>query len=381
MAQALTRAAGAFLFACAFAPAARIGYLVYPANLIAWAIAFGKTEETAAPDATNGTSSEPRPGDVILDRVRRSRAPSVRWRWPARCPARRSGSGWDPPPAVSVHRVSPASARRPARRTEPRSVIKGRMSSAPSSLAAASASSVVTGGASTVNSTLTSEPSSSVMSTSTSRTVARSSPRHPHPRGRTAGCPRSRSVPRSPRGSCPRRGEGGSPRRRSRRPRPCASTRFIGGEPTNAATNRFAGLVEQLLRRVDLLEEAVAQDGDAVAQGHRLDLVVRDVDGGGPQALVQARELAPASARGASRRGWTAARPSGRPRVRGPSPGPSPPAGADRRRAPRASARGGARCRALCDLVERCSARPSAPGGASGRTPMFSSTVMCGYRA
>ena len=54
MAQACTRAAGAFLFACAFAPAARVGYLVYPANLIAWAIAFRQAQEMAAPNATEG---------------------------------------------------------------------------------------------------------------------------------------------------------------------------------------------------------------------------------------------------------------------------------------------------------------------------------------
>jgi hypothetical protein len=33
-----------------------VGYLVYPANLIVWAIAFGKTEETAEPDATKGAA-------------------------------------------------------------------------------------------------------------------------------------------------------------------------------------------------------------------------------------------------------------------------------------------------------------------------------------
>lgn len=54
MAQACTRAAGAFLFACAFAPAARVGYLVYPANLIAWAVAFRQAEKMAASDATEG---------------------------------------------------------------------------------------------------------------------------------------------------------------------------------------------------------------------------------------------------------------------------------------------------------------------------------------
>jgi hypothetical protein len=58
MAQACTWAAGAFLFACAFAPAARVGYLVYPVNLIAWAVAFRQAEATEAPGATK----EPAPG-------------------------------------------------------------------------------------------------------------------------------------------------------------------------------------------------------------------------------------------------------------------------------------------------------------------------------
>jgi hypothetical protein len=40
LSQACARAAGAFLTAIALAPAARVGYLVYPANLIVWAIAF-----------------------------------------------------------------------------------------------------------------------------------------------------------------------------------------------------------------------------------------------------------------------------------------------------------------------------------------------------
>jgi hypothetical protein len=57
MAQACTRAAGAFLFACAFAPAARVGYLVYPANLIAWAIAFRQGQTAAAPVSTGTPAS------------------------------------------------------------------------------------------------------------------------------------------------------------------------------------------------------------------------------------------------------------------------------------------------------------------------------------
>jgi hypothetical protein len=44
MAQACARAAGAFLTAVALAPAARAGYLVYPINLIVWALAFRGSE-------------------------------------------------------------------------------------------------------------------------------------------------------------------------------------------------------------------------------------------------------------------------------------------------------------------------------------------------
>jgi hypothetical protein len=40
LSQACARAAGAFFAAIALAPAARVGYLVYPANLFVWAIAF-----------------------------------------------------------------------------------------------------------------------------------------------------------------------------------------------------------------------------------------------------------------------------------------------------------------------------------------------------
>jgi hypothetical protein len=54
-AQACARAAGAFLFACAFAPAARVGYLVYPANLIVCAVAFRRPEEIAAHDAAEAS--------------------------------------------------------------------------------------------------------------------------------------------------------------------------------------------------------------------------------------------------------------------------------------------------------------------------------------
>ena len=65
------------------------------------------------------------------------------------------------------------------------------------------------------------------------------------------------------------------------------STKFIAGLPMKPATNRFDGSVVEVLRRVELLEHAVAHDRDAVAHRHGLDLVVGHVDGGGLQALVQ----------------------------------------------------------------------------------------------
>ena len=43
----------------------------------------------------------------------------------------------------------------------------------------------------------------------------------------------------------------------------------------------------QVLRRVELLEEALVHHGDPVAHGHRLDLVMRHVDRGAPQPLVK----------------------------------------------------------------------------------------------
>ena len=48
-----------------------------------------------------------------------------------------------------------------------------------------------------------------------------------------------------------------------------------------------------MLRRVDLLQPAVPQDADAVAERHGLDLVVGHVDGGHAEPLVQLLERAP----------------------------------------------------------------------------------------
>ena len=59
MGQACARAAGAFFTAVALAPAARAGYLVYPANLLVWAIAFRGSEPPAVTPSLQGAAQEP----------------------------------------------------------------------------------------------------------------------------------------------------------------------------------------------------------------------------------------------------------------------------------------------------------------------------------
>ena len=50
-------------------------------------------------------------------------------------------------------------------------------------------------------------------------------------------------------------------------------------------------MVVELERRADLLDAAVLPHDDAVGHRHRLDLVVRDIDGRGPEPLVQRLDL------------------------------------------------------------------------------------------
>ena len=59
------------------------------------------------------------------------------------------------------------------------------------------------------------------------------------------------------------------------------------------ATKMFARVVVELARRVDLLEDPRAHDGDAVAERHGLGLVVGDVDRRRLEALLQAGHLGP----------------------------------------------------------------------------------------
>jgi hypothetical protein len=68
----------------------------------------------------------------------------------------------------------------------------------------------------------------------------------------------------------------------------------LGGEEVHrrradeAGHEQVHGVVVELIRCVDLLEHARAHDGDAVAQGHGLGLVVGDVDRRGPQPALDA---------------------------------------------------------------------------------------------
>jgi hypothetical protein len=63
------------------------------------------------------------------------------------------------------------------------------------------------------------------------------------------------------------------------------------GLPIKPATNTLCRVIVQLLRRIDLLQDAILHDGDAAGHGHGFHLVVRHINEGGGQALVQAGEL------------------------------------------------------------------------------------------
>jgi hypothetical protein len=52
-----------------------------------------------------------------------------------------------------------------------------------------------------------------------------------------------------------------------------------GGRPDEARDEEVARMVVEVLRCIDLLKHALPDDGDPVAHRHRLDLIVRDVEG------------------------------------------------------------------------------------------------------
>ena len=59
----------------------------------------------------------------------------------------------------------------------------------------------------------------------------------------------------------------------------------------NPATNSLTGMIIQVLRRVDLLNEAVLHNNNTVAHRHSFGLVVGNIDEGGAQSQVQLRDL------------------------------------------------------------------------------------------
>ena len=63
------------------------------------------------------------------------------------------------------------------------------------------------------------------------------------------------------------------------------------GAADEACNEHVARHIVQVLRGIDLLDDAILHDDDAVAHGHSLGLVVGNVDEGGSQLLVQLDDL------------------------------------------------------------------------------------------
>ena len=132
--------------------------------------------------------------------------------------------------------------------------------------------------------TSTSSPSGSTTSTATSK----------------PGPAWSAPTGRSPSGRIPTTTSPSGTRRRIEhevaRPRPARSrhgprSRFIGGDPMNPATNTFAGSSYTSCGGADLLQHAVGQHGDPVAERDRLHLVVRHVDRRDAEPVLQPLQL------------------------------------------------------------------------------------------
>ena len=73
---------------------------------------------------------------------------------------------------------------------------------------------------------------------------------------------------------------------------PLKRRKFIGGEPMKSATNMRGRPIVDFLRRAVLLDDALVHDRDLVGHRHGFQLVVRHVDGGGADAVVQRAQFA-----------------------------------------------------------------------------------------
>ena len=67
--------------------------------------------------------------------------------------------------------------------------------------------------------------------------------------------------------------------------------KFIAGDPMKPGDEQVLRAVVELGGRPELLDDAVAHHRQPVAEGHRLGLVVGDVDRGGVQPALDARDL------------------------------------------------------------------------------------------
>ena len=76
-------------------------------------------------------------------------------------------------------------------------------------------------------------------------------------------------------------------------PGSCAGMKFMVGEPMKEATNLFCGSRYSSIGRADLRDHAAVEHHDLVGEGHRLDLIVGDVDHGRRKILVELGDLDP----------------------------------------------------------------------------------------
>ena len=63
------------------------------------------------------------------------------------------------------------------------------------------------------------------------------------------------------------------------------------GAADEAGNEDVAGVIVQVLRSIDLLDDAITHNNDAVAHGHSFGLVMGNIDEGGSQLLVQLDDL------------------------------------------------------------------------------------------
>ena len=74
-------------------------------------------------------------------------------------------------------------------------------------------------------------------------------------------------------------------------PSTCAFEQIHGRRADEFGDEEIGRMIIDIERRADLLDDAVAQDDDAIGHGHGFDLVMRDIDGRRLQPLMQFLDL------------------------------------------------------------------------------------------